>query len=76
MGGKSPRPTTEPAMWMHNLLNPSNLSHMTAVAADGRWLGQDYVLALLAATFPAWTLYTLVGAWLRAAVVPAVARKG
>ena len=64
-------------MWMQNL---SNLSHVTALAADGRWLGQDYALALLAATFPAWTLYTLVGAWLKAAPAtapaPVVARKG
>ena len=57
-------------MWIHNL---SSVSHLTAVAADGRWLGQDYVLALFAATFPAWTLYTLVRGWFRRpALVPVV----
>ena len=60
-------------MLMHTL---SNVSQLTAVAADGRWLGQDYVLALLAATFPAWTLVTLVRGWFRraAAAIPVQSR--
>ena len=52
-------------MLMHAL---SNVSHLSAVASDGRWLGQDCVLALIAATFPAWTVVTLVRGWVRAAV--------
>ena len=59
------------------------VSHLTAFASDGRWMGQDYVLALIAATFPAWTLLTLVRGWFRgetarcaAIAAPAPVRSG
>ena len=29
----------------------------------GTWLGSDYALTLCAATFPAWSLFTLLRAW-------------
>ena len=41
----------------------TDLSNVLSFAADGRWMGCDYVLALVAATFPAWTLVTLVRGW-------------
>lgn len=56
-----------------------NVSHALAAAPDGRWLGFDYGLALLGATFPAWGLVTLVQGWVRgktaAVVVEAVRRR-
>ena len=44
-----------------------------AAVPEGRWLGQDYGLALLAASFPAWTLITLLRGWFRPRPVAATA---
>jgi hypothetical protein len=52
------------------------LSHLSAAGPDGRWLGQDNVLALLAATFPAWTVITLVRGWFRPKAIAAGIRPG
>ena len=58
-------------MLMHAL---SSLSQLGAVTSDGRWLGHDYVLALIAATFPAWSLVTIVRGWFRRGPVAIQAR--
>ena len=50
--------------------------HLLGAAPDGRWLGNDFVWSLLASTFPAWTLFTLVRGWVRGSVAPAYARPG
>jgi hypothetical protein len=36
---------------------------MTRGSAGG-WMGADYALSLCAATFPAWTLFTLLRSWM------------
>ncbi len=46
------------------------VSNLLAAGPDGRWLGNDYVLSLLAGTFPAWTLFTLVRGWVRPGAIP------
>ena len=43
-------------------------------AAEGRWLGYDYVLALFGATFPAWALFTLMRGWVRGPAMAPVIR--
>ena len=48
---------------MISTLMMTEFPQLLAAGADGRWLGQDYVLALIAATFPAWALFTLVSGW-------------
>ena len=50
-------------------------SQLLAAGADGRWLGYDYALALFAATFPAWALFTLVREWVRRPLPETVARR-
>lgn len=41
----------------------TQLTGVLGASADGRWMGCDYVLALFAGTFPAWSLFTLMREW-------------
>ena len=58
-------------------MNAMNLAQLTtnvlAAGGDGRWMGYDYVMALLAGTFPAWSLFTLVRGWVCGRAVPVAA---
>lgn len=52
-----------------------NLSPLIA-AADVRGMGHDYMLSLIAATFPGWALFTLVRGWWRPGLAAAAACRG